>query len=201
VSKSKKEKTGKRTSPATPAVEEPQVVESSKNEGKRSTRHSPGQHAPTYKGRKITAEAKRHVLQQLAQWTPYQEIVDQLKARYSIELSYAGMKYFAQAHREEVEAVREDYLREFNDTPLAFRKVRVQRLAEVFNEAIGGVRDKASKTRGKSFFYALESLKLIREEMEPIEVHLGKGSLKEVEELIAEMQSKAEAVRQEEDST
>jgi hypothetical protein len=181
----------KREDTGTQQVPDFEVVESTKRGSEQPTNHSPGAPTQTSSGHKLTGETYRYCVQQLAQWQSCAQVARGCKAKHGVTVTRAGIQYFKRTHIEEIEAAREEYLRDFNDTPLAHRKVRVKGLVAIYHSAVVGLEDANNKQRGKSFFYALESLKLIKEEMEPVEVHIGKGSMTEVEELIDEMAAKA----------
>ena len=123
-----------------------------------------------------------------------EQVQSQLSTEYDVEVDQSTLSRWRKKHGERIEAKREEFLGEFMDEPLAWRKIRVQKYAGIYHQAMDelneqGDEKKPTKSKGKSYFYALEALKGIREEMEPIEAQLGRGSVQEVDELIASLQS------------
>lgn len=137
---------------------------------------------------KIVGLAKKDAVFMFARWRRPKEIRLMLAEEHGIDVCVATVRKFGYRHVEEIEAERERYLSDFTDTPLAHRKERVLELMAIFQKAKGDLESKEkgqdAKKRGKSYYYAIEALKNIREEMEPIEPYLSKGTMDEVNELL-----------------
>ncbi len=144
---------------------------------------------------KMAGEVADLAIRLLAQFCTQKQVQARILQEYQLEVHIGTISKFAKKRAEHIEAKQEEYLATYKDTPLAWRKVRVVQLSSIYDEAMGTISSANVKAKGKSFFYALESLKAIREEMEPIEAQLGQGSTAEVDELIASLQDKINSER------
>ncbi len=144
---------------------------------------------------KMTDEVADLAIRLLAQFCTQRQVQARILEEYDLEVTISTISRFAKRRAEHIEARQEEYLATYKDTPLAWRKVRVVQLSGIYDQAMGGLDAANVKAKGKSFFYALEALKAIREEMEPIEGQLGAGSTKDVDEMIAKLQDRINSDR------
>lgn len=133
---------------------------------------SPSKFAP-----KLTQEARDFAINCLAQWETYNGTVQAIQREHNITISLSAIAQLAQRNAEKIKEAREEYLADFQDTPLAYSKMRLREYVEIY--------EAAKKETPQNMHYMTKALEGIREEMAAIRLpQAAHGTIKEAIEFI-----------------
>ena len=83
---------------------------------------------------KMTPDGSAYALRKYAEFWPPAQVRDGLREKYGIDISFAGLSRFAQAHAAEIEHIRAGWLARLADEPATNKRVRLRELWSLYQD-------------------------------------------------------------------
>jgi hypothetical protein len=78
---------------------------------------------------------KERIIQQLSRFYSNQQIADDLKNTFNIDIHRSNIDNYRRVYKKEIQKVRDTWLTKLADEPLSHKRIRLQALQDLYNKA------------------------------------------------------------------